>query len=49
MKSMTNTANVENADSINNPPGCLWCIYSDFMVVELVKHHENWWMFDEIF
>ena len=30
MKSMTNTANVENAGSINNPPGCLstrfcWC------------------------
>ena len=24
MKSMTNTANVENAGSINNPPGCLW-------------------------
>jgi len=23
MKSMTNTANVENAGSINNPPGCL--------------------------
>ena len=24
IKPMTNTANVENAGSINNPPGCLW-------------------------
>ena len=24
MKSMTNTANVENAGSINNPPGCIY-------------------------
>ena len=24
IKSMSNTANVENAGSINNPPGCFW-------------------------
>jgi hypothetical protein len=24
IKSMSNTANVENAGSINNPPGCLY-------------------------
>ena len=27
MKSMTNTANVENAGSINNPPGCIYIYY----------------------
>ena len=32
MKSMTNAANVENAGSINNPPGCI-CIYNIYTYV----------------
>jgi len=45
MKSRTNTANVENAGSINNPPGCLSmyvCIYTylDFLWVSAWRAEE---------
>ena len=40
MKLMTNTANVENAGSINNPPGCLTFTH---MINTMISRTETWW------
>ena len=44
MKSMTNTANVENAGSINNPPGWLW-IYNTLSLSLCLYVLKNHWPF----